>query len=235
MIGACSLQSADAAQLYITGSACLGLFSSIMDMSLYSVPSCSTSKWDPFFLRFCYCCFCSDIIFKSRKGPNGSLQRAWDDILPDRILIFCMYVNSLTFVTHIYAQPCLCLLSLFSPLDNWILQKKNFCRKHKIVRKLRTPEGTISSFLKPMNSMCRKRLKVHPWNKMSLRKSSCTTINPLPSKLKRLHRLRVTRTSAPVPAPSHSLQAPCSHNHIQALAVGSMLMTDHTPYNLCIS
>jgi len=47
-------------------------------------------------------CLPSDIIFKSRKGPNGSLQRAWDDILPDRILIFCM--------------------------------------KHKLVRKLRTPE-----------------------------------------------------------------------------------------------
>ena len=139
MIGACSLQSADAAQLYITGSACLGLFSSIMDMSLYSVPSCSTWKWDPFFLRFCSCCFCSDIIFKSRKGPNGSLQRAWDDILPDQILIFCMYVNSLTFVTHIYAQPCLCLLSLFSRIDNWIHQNI-FCRKHKLVRKLRTPE-----------------------------------------------------------------------------------------------
>ena len=75
-------------------------------------------KIGPFFLRFCCCCFCSDIIFKSRKGPNGSLQRAWDDILPDRILIFCMYVNSLTFVTHIYAQPCLCLLSLFSRIDN---------------------------------------------------------------------------------------------------------------------
>ncbi|RLN31069.1 la-related protein 6B-like [Panicum miliaceum] len=47
-------------------------------------------------------CLPSEIIFKSRKGPNGSLQRAWDDILPDRILIFCM--------------------------------------KHKIIRKLRTPE-----------------------------------------------------------------------------------------------
>nr|TKW25127.1 hypothetical protein SEVIR_3G095500v2 [Setaria viridis] len=35
-------------------------------------------------------CLPSDIIFKSRRGPNGSLQRAWDDILPDRILIFCM-------------------------------------------------------------------------------------------------------------------------------------------------
>jgi len=96
-------------------------------------------KIGPFFLRFCCCCFCSDIIFKSRKGPNGSLQRAWDDILPDRILIFCMYVNSLTFVTHIYAQPCLCLLSLFSRIDNWIHQNI-FCRKHKLVRKLRTPE-----------------------------------------------------------------------------------------------
>ncbi|CAO2203474.1 unnamed protein product [Urochloa humidicola] len=47
-------------------------------------------------------CLPSEIIFKSRSGPNGSLQRAWDDILPSRILIFCM--------------------------------------KHKISRKLKTPE-----------------------------------------------------------------------------------------------
>ncbi|CAN6335827.1 unnamed protein product [Urochloa humidicola] len=47
-------------------------------------------------------CLPSEIIFKSRRGPNGSLQRAWDDILPDRVLIFCM--------------------------------------KHKIIRKLKTPE-----------------------------------------------------------------------------------------------
>ncbi|OEL38755.1 Protein ENHANCED DOWNY MILDEW 2 [Dichanthelium oligosanthes] len=35
-------------------------------------------------------CLPSDIIFKTRKGRNGSMQRAWDDILPDRILIFCL-------------------------------------------------------------------------------------------------------------------------------------------------
>ncbi|XP_062204673.1 protein ENHANCED DOWNY MILDEW 2-like [Phragmites australis] len=34
-------------------------------------------------------CLPSDIIFKTRKRPNGSMQRAWDDILPDRILIYC--------------------------------------------------------------------------------------------------------------------------------------------------
>ncbi|KAF8677075.1 hypothetical protein HU200_046536 [Digitaria exilis] len=44
-------------------------------------------------------CLPSEILFKSRKGPNDSPQRAWDDILPDRILM-----------------------------------------KHKIVRKLLTPE-----------------------------------------------------------------------------------------------
>ncbi|CAL4896485.1 unnamed protein product [Urochloa decumbens] len=34
-------------------------------------------------------CLPSQIIFKSRRGPNG-LQRAWEDILPGRVLIFCM-------------------------------------------------------------------------------------------------------------------------------------------------
>jgi len=140
-------------------------------------------------------CLPSDIIFKSRKGPNGSLQRAWDDILPDRILIFCM--------------------------------------KHKLVRKLRTPERNHIIFPEANELHMPNTPEGAPWNKICLRKSRCTTISPLPSKLRRLHRLQATRTSATVPVPSHSLQAPHSRNHIQALAVGSM--TDHTPYNLSVS
>ncbi|XP_062213476.1 protein ENHANCED DOWNY MILDEW 2-like [Phragmites australis] len=35
-------------------------------------------------------CLPRDILFETRKGPNGSMQRAWDDVLHDRILIFCM-------------------------------------------------------------------------------------------------------------------------------------------------
>ncbi|CAN6326137.1 unnamed protein product [Urochloa humidicola] len=60
-------------------------------------------------------CLPSEIIFKSRRGPNGSLQRAWEDILRDQILIFCM--------------------------------------KHKIVRKLKTPERNHIIFPEANNEL----------------------------------------------------------------------------------
>nr|CAB3445538.1 unnamed protein product [Digitaria exilis] len=82
-------------------------------------------------------CLPSEILFKSRKGPNDSPQRAWDDILPDRILMYCTYVNSLNLVAHLFIP--LVLLSLFS-LPELLSSAKLFCRKHKIVRKLLTPE-----------------------------------------------------------------------------------------------
>lgn len=106
-------------------------------MPLYLFRLCSSVKNGPFFLDILYLPFCSDIIFKSRKGPNGSLQRAWDDILPDRILMYCMYDNSLNLVAHLFIP--LFVLSLFS-LSELLSSAKIFCRKHEIVRKLLTPE-----------------------------------------------------------------------------------------------
>ncbi|XP_066353979.1 protein ENHANCED DOWNY MILDEW 2-like isoform X2 [Miscanthus floridulus] len=35
-------------------------------------------------------CLPSDILFKPKKGPKGAMRRAWKNMLPHRILIFCM-------------------------------------------------------------------------------------------------------------------------------------------------
>ncbi|CAD6267994.1 unnamed protein product [Miscanthus lutarioriparius] len=35
-------------------------------------------------------CLPSDILFKPKKGPKGAMRRAWKNMLPGRILIFCM-------------------------------------------------------------------------------------------------------------------------------------------------
>lgn len=35
-------------------------------------------------------CLPEEIRFRTKKGPNGAMRRAWDDVLPDRILIYCM-------------------------------------------------------------------------------------------------------------------------------------------------
>ncbi|GJN31095.1 hypothetical protein PR202_gb19451 [Eleusine coracana subsp. coracana] len=35
-------------------------------------------------------CLPEEILFRTKKGPNGAMCRAWDDVLPDRILIYCM-------------------------------------------------------------------------------------------------------------------------------------------------
>ena len=96
MIRVCSLQSADAAQLFTTGSACQGLFPMIyLHLEMYA---------GDFFLTV-RIPFCSDILFKPKKGPKGAMRRAWKNMLPDRILIFCMYANFHTFVTHMLNYP----------------------------------------------------------------------------------------------------------------------------------
>ncbi|KAK3151256.1 hypothetical protein QOZ80_3AG0243650 [Eleusine coracana subsp. coracana] len=35
-------------------------------------------------------CLPEEILFRTKKGPNGAMCRAWDDVLPDRVLIYCM-------------------------------------------------------------------------------------------------------------------------------------------------
>lgn len=66
------------------------------------------------------------------------MQRAWSKILHNRILIFCMYVNSLTFVCS-YVHPSLAAIPIAS-LQRLTGFCEIFCRKHKIVRELETPE-----------------------------------------------------------------------------------------------
>jgi len=105
MIRICNLQYADSAQLHITGNVYPGfpLYWRIYEASviLLLVPllipideTCTTLLVCP--------CFSSDIPFEAKEGPNGYIfQRAWDGILRDRILIYCMYVNSITFVNYL--------------------------------------------------------------------------------------------------------------------------------------
>lgn len=80
---------------------------------LRSVPLYSTLKPGHFFPDFFMLAFCSEILFKSRRGPNG-LQRAWDDILPDRILMFCMYVDSLPLLLLICSPLFFSVILVFS-------------------------------------------------------------------------------------------------------------------------
>jgi hypothetical protein len=66
------------------------------------------------------------------------MRRAWKNMLPDRILIFCMYATFHTFITHtLNDYPSFPVTSVFPPA---LLDFVNlFYRKHEIVRELQTP------------------------------------------------------------------------------------------------
>uniref|UniRef100_A0A804N495 Zinc finger PHD-type domain-containing protein n=1 Tax=Zea mays TaxID=4577 RepID=A0A804N495_MAIZE len=83
-------------------------------------------------------CLPRDIIFKPKKGRRGPMRRAWKNMLPDRILIFCMYATFHTFITHtLNDYPSFPVTSVFPPA---LLDFVNlFYRKHEIVRELQTP------------------------------------------------------------------------------------------------
>nr|CAB3448807.1 unnamed protein product [Digitaria exilis] len=99
-------------------------------------------------------CLPSEILFKSRKGPNDSLQRAWDDILPDRILM-----------------------------------------KHKIVRKLLTPERNHIIFPEEADEH-----------------HVPETLEGAPEEFEAPHKLPSSeQIQLPPPAASDQNQCPCSH------------------------
>ncbi|CAL5094424.1 unnamed protein product [Urochloa decumbens] len=94
-------------------------------------------------------CLPSNIPFEMKKGPNGYMQRAWDEwegpdghIIPrDRILIYCTCVNSCTLLPVDYCPQRL------SHHSRFIVFVKIFCRKHEIIKKLRTPKRNHIIFL----------------------------------------------------------------------------------------
>ena len=96
MIRICNLQYAGSAQLHITGNVCPGFTLYWMIKASVILLVLLLMSTDGCILFFSFVrVFSSDIPFETKEGPNGYIfQRAWDGILRDRILIYCMYVDS---------------------------------------------------------------------------------------------------------------------------------------------
>lgn len=156
MIGTCNLQYADAAQLHTIESACQGFLSyyCVLSLSCYvlMVKTGFSFPDTPYI-------FASKIHFETKEGPNGYMQRAWDElegpdgrVIPrDRILIYCMCVHSLNL---------LLVKLLFSvPAPTLLCSIKIFCRNHEIIKKLGTPKWNHIIFPK---KLCVPKIHVDP-------------------------------------------------------------------------